>query len=248
MDDILGGSDPATYDPVTEFCQKLQFDDALTEKFKTLDAEKQQQIVAMRSQQLGIPAPMIPNELRPKVEEALPEAADVELEEAPKEEEYVPSFKDQDLERIKEESKKPQKYTPPPVELTEEKKKENIRIMNQLREEREREMAHKGFIQLIILTVVGVVGAIAFACFFSGAFGLGYKQEADFAWLSTVKSIAPIAAVVMGISALVLAAPVPQLKGITKFLFGLGFVLSLFPGIPLLIQKDGNMPLNGLLL
>ena len=109
-------------------------------------------------------------------------------------------------------------------------------------------MAHKGFIQLIILTVVGVVGAIAFACFFSGAFGLGYKQEADFAWLSTVKSIAPIAAVVMGISALVLAAPVPQLKGITKFLFGLGFVLSLFPGIPLLIQKDGNMPLNGLLL
>lgn len=245
VDDLLGG-EPEVYDEVADFCRKLQFDDALTEKFKTLDAEKQQQIVTMRAQQLGIPAPMIPNGLRPKVEEALPDAADVALEEAPQTEEYVPSFKDEELERIKEESKKPQRYVPPPVEMTEEKKKENVRIMNQLREEREKELAHKGFIQLIILTVVGVIGAAAFAIFFSGAFGLGYKQESDFAWLGTVKSIAPVAGVVMGISALALAAPVPQLKGLTKFLFGLGFVLSLFPGIWLLIQKDGNGALNGL--
>lgn len=246
MDDILGGGEPAAYDAVAEFCQKLQFDDALKEKFKTLDAEQQQQIVAMRAQQLGIPAPpMIPNELRPKIVEAPPEEVNVELEEAPKTEEYVPSFKDQDLERAKEEAKKPQKHTPPPMELTEEQKKENLRMMNQLREERERELAHKGFIQLIILTVVGLIGAIAFSIYFTSE----YKQEADFALLGTVKSIAPIVGVVMGISALVLAAPVPQLKGLTKFLYGVGFVMSLFPGIPLLSQKaEGNGALNGIAL
>lgn len=246
MDDLLGGGDPATYDAVAEFCQKLQFDDALKAKFQTLDAEQQVQIVNMRSQQLGIPAPMIPNELRPKVQEALPEAADVQLEEAPETEEYVPSFQDQDLERIKEESKKPQKYTPPPVELTEEKKKENIRLMNQLREEREKELARKGFKQLLIMTAVGLVGALAFSFFFMDTFGNGYKQE--FGWLKTVEGIAPIVGVVMAISALVLAAPVPQLKGITKFFYGVGFVLSLIPGIPLLIQKDGSGGISGLLL
>ena len=121
-------------------------------------------------------------------------------------------------------------------------------MMNELREEREREMAKKGFVQLIILSVVGVVAAAAFALFFSGAFGLGYKEEAAMSWLGTVKSIAPVLGVVMAVSALVLAAPVPQLKGITKLLFTLGFILSLVPGIPLLIQKEeGHGLVNGLL-
>ena len=238
VDDILGGGEPAAYDEVAEFCQRLQFDEALKEKFVTLSAEQQTQVVAMRAQQLGLPAPMIPNALRPKVAEELPEEADVQLEEAPQQEEYVPQFKDEDLERIKEESKKPQRYVPPQVEMTEEQKKESRRMMNELREEREREMAKKGFVQLIILSVVGVVAAAAFALFFSGAFGLGYKEEAAMSWLGTVKSIAPVLGVVMAVSALVLAAPVPQLKGITKLLFTLGFILSLVPGIPLLIQKE----------
>ena len=41
----------------------------------------------------------------------------------------------------------------------------------------------------------------------------------------------------MGISSLLLALPVPSLKGISKFAFSIGFLLSLFPGIPMLIQK-----------
>ena len=63
--DLLG-AEPAAYDPVEEFCQKLQFDENLKAAFVNLDAEKQMQVVNMRAQQLGIPAPMIPNELRPK--------------------------------------------------------------------------------------------------------------------------------------------------------------------------------------
>ena len=241
VDDLLGDSEPAAYDEVADFCQRLQFDDNLKTTFMQLDAEKQQQVVEMRAGQLGIPAPMIPNALRPKVGEALPEAADVQLEEAPEPEEYVPQFKDEDLERIKEESKKPQKYTPPPVELTEEKKKENIRIMNELREEREKELAHKGLKTLILLTIVGVVGAVAFGLFFSGLGAFAYKEDFSFGWMAHVKSAAPIIGVVMGISALLLALPVPQLKGITKLAFAVGFLLSLFPGIPLLIQKTNGV-------
>jgi hypothetical protein len=239
MDDLLGGGEPEAYDEVAVFCQRLQFDDALKETFSKLDAEKQQQVVEMRAGQLGIPAPMIPNALRPKVEDNLPEAEDVQLEEAPEPEEYVPQFKDEDLERIKEESKKPQRYVPPQVELTEEKKQENRRIMNELREEREHELAKKGFKELIILTVIGVIGAVAFGLFFSGMGPFAFKE--DFAAngiMSAVKSAAPIVAVVMGISALILALPVKQLKGITKLAFGVGTLLSLFPGIPMLIQKS----------
>ena len=185
---------------------------------------------------------------RRAVRSKLPEAADVELEEAPQTEEYVPNFKDEELERIKEESKKPQRYVPPPMELTEEKKKENIRIMNELREEREREKAKKGFVTLIILTVVGVIGAACFSIYLAGLFGLGYKPEVAESWMSKVTSFAPIIGVVMGVTALVLAAPIPQLKGITKFAFVIGFILSLFPGIPLLSQKEGHGGVNGLLL
>ena len=248
VNDLLGGDEPAAYDEVAEFCQRLQFDENLKTTFMGLDAEQQQKVVEMRAGQLGIPAPMIPNAMRPKIEEALPEAADVELEEAPQTEEYVPNFKDEELERIKEESKKPQRYVPPPMELTEEKKKENIRIMNELREEREREKAKKGFVTLIILTVVGVIGAACFSIYLAGLFGLGYKPEVAESWMSKVTSFAPIIGVVMGVTALVLAAPIPQLKGITKFAFVIGFILSLFPGIPLLSQKEGHGGVNGLLL
>ncbi len=246
MADLLGGGEPEAYDEVAVFCQRLQFDDALKESFSKLDAEKQQQVVEMRAGQLGIPAPMIPNALRPKVEDNLPEAEDVQLEEAPEPEEYVPQFKDEDLERIKEESKKPQRYVPPQVELTEEKKQENRRIMNELREEREHELAKKGFKELIILTIVGVIGAVAFGLFFSGMGPFAFKE--DFAAngiMSAVKSAAPIVAVVMGISALILALPVKQLKGVTKLAFGIGALLSLFPGIPMLIQK-GNVAVSAI--
>ena len=244
--DLLGGGEPEAYDEVAEFCKRLQFDENLKATFITLDAEKQQQVVEMRAGQLGVPAPMIPNALRPKPAETLPEANDVQLEETPEPEEYVPQFKDEDLERIKEESKKPQKYVPPQVELTEEKKKENIRIMNELREERERELARKGFVQLIILTVVGVVAAVGFGLFFSGMGPFAFKPDFEIGGImAVVKKAAPIIGVVMGISALLLALPVSQLKGISKFAFGVGFLLSLFPGIPMLIQKT-NVALSAI--
>lgn len=248
--DILGST--AAYDPVEEFYQKLQFTDELKAAFAGLDAEKQMQAVDMRAKQMGIPVPPIPRELRPKLEAPAPSEGDapqdVVLEEAPKPQAYVPKFKDEDLERAKEESKKPQKYTPPVQEMTEEKRKENVRIMNQLREEREREAAQKGFKQLILLTVLGVIAGVAFVLFISGAFGAGYKMEEELGWLKFAKEYGMYVGVAAAVVSLVLAAPIPAIRGFGKFLHGLSFVLMLFPGIPLLIQKEaGHGLLNGLL-
>jgi hypothetical protein len=249
-EDLLGSA-AQSYDPVAEFCEKLKLDDALKKTFIGLPAEKQQQITEMRAGQLGIAVPKIPKELRApepvSPQEALPAEEEIVLEEAPKPEAYVPKFKDEDLERAKEEAKKPKAYTPPQKEMTEEQKMESRRLMGQLREEREHELAHKGFMQLILLTVLGIIAAVAFSLFFSGAFGLGYKMEDELGWMAYVKNYAPYYGAAMGLSALLLAAPIPQLKGLTKFLHGLGFVLMLFPGIPLLIQKEeGHAALNGL--
>ncbi len=253
--DILGDA-PAAYDPVEEFYQKLKFTDDLKAAFSQLDAEKQMQVTEMRAKQMGIPVPAVPRELRPKLEQAAPAASGEEaaveapvLEEAPKPQAYVPKFKDEDLERAKEESKKPQKYTPPPqMEMTEEQKKESRRIMNELREEREREAAKKGFRQLILLTVLGLVAGAAFALFVSGAFGAGYRMEEELGWMSYVKEYGVYLGAGVAIGSLVLCAPIPALRGFVKFLHGLTFVLCLFPGIPLLIQKEaGHGLLNGLL-
>lgn len=248
QEDILGAQ--VAYDPVEEFYQKLKFTDDLKTAFGTLDAEKQMQVVEMRAKQMGIPVPQIPTELRPKLEAAAPEAAEepVVLEEAPKPTAYVPKFKDEDLERAKEESKKPQRYTPPPMEMTEDQKKESRRIMNELRVEREKELAKKGFRQLILLAVLGVACAVAFTVFISGAFGLGYKDALDEqGFMNVVKQYAPYLGVALGLCSVVIFAPLPFLRSLAKLLNGLTFILMLFPGIPLLMQKDGNMLANGLI-
>lgn len=251
-EDLLGGSEETagTYDAVAEFCKKLQFDDNLRKAFVTLDPEKQMQVVKMRADALGIPAPIIPNEMRPKADQKqeTPVQEEVMLEEAPVQEEYVPKFKDEDLERAKAEAQKPKKYTPPPqTELTEEQKQESRRLMAQLREDREREQAKKGFQQLILLTIVGVLGAVAFCLFFSDMFGLGNKMEEAGGLAQKVKSIAGYVGAGIGIGSLLLIAPIPAFKGLCKFLDFVGFVMMLFPGIPLLMQTEGNGAINGAL-
>lgn len=248
--DILG--DSGAYDPVEEFYGKMQFTPELKTAFAGLDAEKQVQVVEMRAKQMGIPVPPIPRELRPKLEAPAPSEGDapqdVVLEEAPKPQAYVPKFKDEDLERAKEESKKPQKYTPPVQEMTEEKRRENVRIMNQLREERERESAKKGQRLLIVLSILGVIAGVAFTLFISGAFGAGYKMEEELGLLKFAKEYGMYVGVVAAAGSLMLALPLPAIRSFMKFIHGLSFVLMLFPGIPLLIQKEaGHGLLNGLL-
>ncbi len=250
-EDLLG-EEPAAYDPVEEFCQKLQFDENLKQAFLNLDAEKQMQVVRMRADALGIPAPMIPNEMRPKAPAPTQEDSageDSMLEEAPETEEYVPQFKDEDLERAKREAAMPRKEPLPQMELSDEEKQANRRRMAQEREEREREQARKGFKTLIVLTIVGVIGAVAFCLFFSELFGLGNKlvESGEGGIAITLKGIAGYVGAAFGIGSLLLAAPVPALKGLCKLIDIVAFVMMLFPGIPLLIQTEGGGAVLGLL-
>ncbi len=252
--DILG-DDTAAYDPVEEFYSKLKFTDDLKQAFSGLDAEKQMQVVEMRAKQMGIPTPQIPRELRPVLEAPKPAADDAEpaadavvLEEAPKPQAYVPKFKDEDLERAKEEAKKPKSYTPPPPqEQTPEQLRESRRIMNELREQREKEAAQKGFKQIILLAILGVVCAAAFTIFMSGAFGLGYKMEDELGWMSYIKDYALYIGVLVGAGSLALFIPHPAVKSLMRFVNAITCILMLFPGIPLLIQKDGSGVVNGIL-
>ncbi|MBR1529779.1 MAG: hypothetical protein IJ642_10825 [Oscillospiraceae bacterium] len=249
--DLLG-EEPAAYDPVEEFCQKLQFDENLKQAFVNLDAEKQMQVVKMRADALGIPAPMIPNEMRPKSPAPTEEASagdETMLEEAPETEEYVPQFKDEDLERAKREAAQPRKDPLPQMDLSEEEKQANRRRMAQEREEREREQARKGFKTLIVLTVVGIIGAVAFCLFFSNLFGLGNKliESGEGGLVVKLKGIAGYVGAAFGIGSLLLAAPVPALKGLCKFIDIVAFVMLLFPGVPLLMQTEGGGAVLGLL-
>jgi len=249
--DLLG-EEPAAYDPVEEFCQKLQFDENLKQAFVNLDAEKQMQVVKMRADALGIPAPMIPNELRPKAPAPSEESSsggEAMLEEAPEAEEYVPQFKDEDLERAKREAAQPRKEPLPQMELSDEEKQANRRRMAQEREEREREQARKGFKTLIVLTVIGIIGAVAFCLFFSDLFGLGNKlaESGEGGLAITLKGIAGYVGAAFGIGSLLLAAPVPALKGLCKFIDIIAFVMMLFPGIPLLMQTEGGGAVLGVL-
>ncbi|MBR1554680.1 MAG: hypothetical protein IJ644_04720 [Oscillospiraceae bacterium] len=241
--DLLS-DEPAAYDPVEEFCQRLQFDENLRQAFVNLDAEKQMQVVNMRAQALGIPAPMIPNELRPKAPAPVEESAEEQamLEDAPETEEYVPQFKDEDLERAKREAAQPRKEPLPQMELSEEEKQANRRRMAQEREEREREQAKKGFKTLVMLTFVGIIGAVAFCLYFSNLFGVGNKlvEAGEEGFALKVKSIAGYVGAVFGIGSLLLAAPVPQLKSLCKFIDIIAFVMMLFPGVPLLMQTEGG--------
>ena len=244
-EDLLADDSASSYDPVEDFCQRLQFDENLKQAFVNLDAEKQMQVVKMRSDALGIPAPMIPNELRPKAPAPTEDASAGEqamLEDAPETEEYVPQFKDEDLERAKREATQPRKEPLPQMELSEEEKQANRRRMAQEREEREREQAKKGFKTLIMLTFVGIVGAVAFCLYFSNLFGVGNKlMEAGEEGLALkIKSIAGYVGAVFGLGSLLLAAPVPQLKGFCKFIDIIAFVMMLFPGVPLLMQTEGG--------
>ncbi len=247
-DDLLG-EEPAAYNPVEEFCQKLQFDENLKSAFVNLDAEKQMQVVNMRAQQLGIPAPMIPNELRPKA--PAPEEVSAEesmLEEAPETEEYVPQFKDEDLERAKREAAQPRKEEPQ-IELSEEEKQENRRRMAQERERMEREQARKGFKTLIMLTVIGVIGAVAFCLFFSNLFNLGSKliEAGEGGIALKLKGIAGYVGAAFGICSLLLAAPLPSLRSFCKLVDIISFLMLLISGIPLLMQTEGNVAVLGVL-
>lgn len=168
------------------------------------------------------------------------------LDEQPETPEYVPTYVDQDLEKIKQEAKK--KSVEAQLSSNQKDEKESLRMMQQLREEREQRDAKQGFKLTAIIAVIGVISAILFVLFASGDyFGLSYKEGTGNKLREIVSQYSVYIGAIVGVSSLLLITGVKALKGLITTIFLLFTVILVFPGIVMLMQKDGSMALNVIL-
>lgn len=220
--------------------------------FDTLPAEKQRQIIDMRRQQLGAQAPepavtaaILDDEDAyvppPKKEEppkpAEPVSAPV-LDAEPEPPKYVPKFVDEDLERAKREGAK--KAVSSQLVSEQKDSKESLRMMLELKEERRREEAAKGFKVVLVLSAVGLIASVCFYLLYSGALGLDYKDGVS-GLANVVKESAMYITIAMGVSAVGLVSGLGFFKSISSLVYLLSGVVQVFPGLVMIPQHEGSM-------
>ena len=220
--------------------------------FENLPQDKQQQIIDMRRSQLGAVAPepavtaailddedsYVPppkKEEPPKPEE--PIAAPI-LDAEPEPPKYVPKFVDEDLERAKREGAK--KAVSSQLVSDQKDSKESLRMMLQLKEERRREAAAKGFKVVIVMAVIGIIGAICFFLLYSGALGLDYKDGVS-GFANVVKESAMYISLAMGIGAVALVTGLGFCKSLGSLIYLASGIIQIFPGIVMIPQHEGSM-------
>ncbi len=223
----------------------------LKEKFDILPPDKQKQIVDMRRSQLGAEAPAAPvsapvldddNYVPPHKEEkkAQPEQAVTApiLDDEPAPARYVPKFVDEDLERAKREGAKKAVSS----QLTSDQKdsKESLRMMLELKEERQAEMASKGFKISILLAVIGIAAAVLFYLLYSGQMGLSYKDGLG-GFSNTIKNSSLYIAAAVGVCSLTLITGISGFKSLTSFVYLLFGIVQIFPGLPMIPQHEGSI-------
>ncbi len=230
------------------------------QQFYSLPEDKKKMVLTYTRKQLGLPlepepelkAPVLddPNDIpvfeKPKHELDYDEplVAPV-LDEAPKTPEYVPKFASEDIEQIKKEAKK--EAVKSQLVSHQKDEKESLRMMKELREQREREDAKKGFKLTIILAVIGCLSAVLFSLFAGGEFmGLAYKPETG-KLTDIVAQYSLYISIGVGVCSFLLITGIKAFKSLATTVFLLFTIILIFPGIIMLTQKDGNMPLNAIL-
>lgn len=222
--------------------------------FANLPAEKQQQIIEMRRQQLGAeaPAPTVTapvldddNYVPPtkKEEHKLPDepiTAPI-LDDAPEAPKYVPKFVDEDLERAKREGAK--KAVSGQLVSEQKDSKESLRMMLELKEERRRELAAKGFKAVIFIALIGIVAAVAFYLLYSGSLGLDYKDGMS-GIANVLKDASLYIAIAMAISGLTLISGIGAFKSLASLIYVVSAIAQVFPGIIMISQHEGSMGLT----
>lgn len=224
---------------------------------KLPDANKQKVLDLMRKQ-LGAEAPPEPpvevsapvldedNYVPPikeeKKEEPVPEtpiSAPV-LDDAPEPPKYKPKFVDEDLERAKREGAKQAVSS----QLVSEQKdsKESLRMMLELKEERRREQAKQGFKWVIVLAVVGLIGAVAFYLLYTGAIGLDYKDGID-GFAGIIKDSALYITIAMGATSLAMISGIGFFKTLASLAYLASGIIQVFPGSVMIMQHEGSLGL-----
>lgn len=166
------------------------------------------------------------------------------LDEAPPPAKYVPKYVDEDLEKAKREAAK--KAVAGQLVSDQKDSKESLRMMLELKEQLRREQAAKGFKVVIVLALLGIVGAISFGLLYSGSLGLGYKNGMEgFAGIISNSSL--YIGLAMALSGLLLLTGAGICKTLASLIYLLSGIIQLFPGIVMIPQHEGSLALVGIL-
>lgn len=174
--------------------------------------------------------PPVKEEKKPQVSAAA--AASLLEEPAPEPERKVSRFNEADLEAAKANAQK--RAIEQSLNMTTNvDKAESRRLMNELRMEREAELAKKGFTVVIVLMILGLLAAAALY-FFSIR---DFKVDMANGFYSAVTKVMTYTSFGLGVVSVLLILRVGFVKKLGSFLFGLMTALLLFPGLPMLMQK-----------
>lgn len=234
------------------------FNPELKAIFDNLSDVQQQKILDMRREQMGADAPP-PTVTAPVLDEdnytppapeekkPAPPPEPVEkpiLDEEPELPKYVPKYVDEDVERAKREGAKQAVSS----QLTSNQKdsKESLRMMLELKEQRNAELAEKGFIITIVIAVIGVIGAIAFYLLYGGKMGLDYKDSLSGIG-GIIKNSALYIALISALSSLTLITGMGGFKSFASFVFVVCGIIQVFPGLAMIPQHNGSLALAGIL-
>lgn len=226
--------------------------------FDNLSDEQQQKIITMRREQLGaalpppeVTAPVLDEEnyTPPPQEEKKPEQPPEPLEapvldEEPELPKYVPKYVDEDVERAKREGAKQAVSS----QLTSNQKdsKESLRMMLELKEQRNAELAEKGFVITIVIAIIGVIGAVAFYLLYGGKLGLDYKSSLSGIG-NIIKDSAFYISIVTAVASLSLITGMGGFKSFASFILVVCGIIQIFPGLAMIPQHNGSLALAGVL-
>lgn len=232
------------------------FSPAQLETYKNLPEANRQKVLDHMRDQLGVQAPPMeiqapvldddtytppPKEEKPEPPQPTEPVKAPVLDDAPEAPTYKPKYVDEDLERAKSEAAK--RAVAGQLVSDQKDSKESLRMMLELKEERRREAAAKGFKITIILAVVGVIGAVAFYLLYSGSLGLGYKIDELKGIANIIKDASMYIALAMAVSGLCLISGIGMFKSLASLIYFLSGVIQLFPGLFMIPQHEGSMAL-----
>lgn len=234
------------------------FNPELKAIFDNLSDVQQQKILDMRREQMGaesppptVTAPVLDEDnytpQQPEEKKTAPPPEPVEapiLDDEPELPKYVPKYVDEDVERAKREGAKQAVSS----QLTSNQKdsKESLRMMLELKEQRNAELAEKGFVITIVIAVIGVIGAVAFYLLYGGKLGLDYKSSLSGIG-GIIKNSAMYIALASALGSLTLITGMGGFKSLATFIFVVCGIIQVFPGLAMIPQHNGSLALAGIL-
>ena len=223
----------------------------LKQQFDLLPPDKQQQVIAMRRQQLGAEAPQptvsapildednyTPPEKKEPEHPAEPVQAAILDDEPELPKPQVSSYEQQELERIKAEAAK--KAVSSQLSSEQKDEKESLRMMLALKEEQRQKMAEKGAKIVIVFAVIGFIAAALFYLLYSGKLGMGYKNGLEGAG-KFLENTSIYIAVAMILTGLGMISGIKAFKSGASLVYLLSAILQVFPGLAMIPQHEGSV-------